>query len=193
MRNPDPACPACGRLLPSAPQFLATLTACPNCLADLEIAVFPAFGRGPMVGRTAEKTSGDDEATCFFHPSKKASVPCDRCGRFLCALCDLPFGSEHLCPTCVQAAQKSGGIEGVVRARVRWDIIVWWTVLLPVLVCYFVLPITGLVAAGLAIWGLRRPPSRVARSRFSLIAGMITGLLFAGGGIAAYVALLMNK
>ena len=28
-------------------------------------------------------------------------MPCGRCGRFLCALCDLDIGGRHLCPACV--------------------------------------------------------------------------------------------
>ncbi len=187
MRNPDPECPGCGRPLPTDPAELAGLAACPHCRGELTATVFPAYGRGPVIGGTAERTTADDEATCFFHPSKKAAVPCDRCGRFLCALCDLPIAGEHLCPGCVQSAQKKEGLSGVGRPRLRWDIIVWNLVLLPLLACSLVSPVTGLAAAGLAVWGLRAPPSRVVPTRARLWAGLVAGLVVAAGGTVFWI------
>ena len=37
----------------------------------------------------------DGEASCYFHAHKRAAVPCDGCGRFLCSLCDLNFFSDE--------------------------------------------------------------------------------------------------
>ena len=51
----------------------------------------------------------DEDASCFYHPRKKAVVPCAQCGRFLCALCDLELDGRHLCPGCVSAARAAGG------------------------------------------------------------------------------------
>jgi hypothetical protein len=184
MHNPDPACPGCGRALPSHPNDLANIAACPNCRAELLVTVLPSFGRGPVTGVSAERTTSDDDATCFFHPTKKAAVPCDRCGRFLCALCDLPVAGEHLCPTCVQSSQKKDSLTGFGKPRVRWDVIVWWTVLAPIIICYIATPVSGFVAAGLAVWGLRSPPSRVVNSRARLIAGLVAGVLLSVATIA---------
>lgn len=189
MRNPDPACPACGTRLPDGREAVAALAGCPQCGREIAVAVFPAFGRGPLVGARPESTTSDEEAACFFHPAKRAVVPCDRCGRFLCALCDLPIAGQHLCPECVQATHKKEGFAGVGRPRIRWDSVVWYLALLPVILCYFVVPVTALAAFGLGFWGLRAPPSRVANSRARIIAGMAVALLLAGGGIAVWTAL----
>jgi hypothetical protein len=34
---------------------------------------------------------------------RRAVVACDRCGRLLCALCDLEVAAAHLCPRCFEA------------------------------------------------------------------------------------------
>jgi hypothetical protein len=187
MRNPDPECPGCGRPLPGDPNELAGLEACPHCHGALAVLVLPSFGHGSIVGTAAERTTADDDAACFFHPAKKAIVPCDRCGRFLCGLCDLPVAGEHVCPTCLANVQKLEGVTGIGRPRIRWDIVVWSLVLLPLVACTLFSPITGLVSAGVAIWGLRSPPSRVNRSHAWLTAGLIAGLLEAGGGILVWI------
>src|SRR4029453_12242931 len=60
---------------------------CPACGTLLEVEVFPAFHRSLPAVAAAEAVLTDEEASCFFHPEKKAVVPCQACGRFLCLLC----------------------------------------------------------------------------------------------------------
>lgn len=50
-----------------------------------------------------------DQATCFFHPDKAFQACCQRCGRFVCALCDLQLGAEHVCPTCFERGRADTG------------------------------------------------------------------------------------
>jgi hypothetical protein len=179
-----PACPACRAPFPTDAGTLAGLTRCPSCQVELRLTVLPGFGRVTPTGSRAERTGGDDEAACFFHPAKRAVVPCDRCGRFLCALCDLPVAGEHLCPACIQTAQQKGGLPALERSRIRWDLIVWLVLLLPILVCWIAVPVTALAGVGLAIWRLKAPPSRVAASRRSLMIAIGFGVLLALGGVA---------
>ena len=94
-------CDRCRTALPDACFNTPAPVACPGCQAPLLVRVFPAFFHAPTVGRAAETVGSDEDASCFFHPRKKAVVPCGRCGRFLCALCDLDIGGRHLCPACV--------------------------------------------------------------------------------------------
>jgi hypothetical protein len=61
-----------------------------------------------------------DQATCFFHPEKAFQACCQQCGRFVCALCDLQLGAEHVCPACFErgrAASGSGAGKGEWRHR----------------------------------------------------------------------------
>ena len=83
--------------------------ACPGCHAPLLARVFPAFSRAGTGGHASESVVSDEDASCFYHPRKKAVVPCVRCGRFLCALCDLELDGRHLCPGCVEAGRAADG------------------------------------------------------------------------------------
>src|SRR6478672_3276968 len=93
---------------------------CPQCLQELRISVFPPIYRHPTGEGSAGEHAIEGEATCFFHPEKRAERPCDRCGRFLCALCDLPVGSRHLCPVCLKAGNEEKALPELVSSRVSW-------------------------------------------------------------------------
>jgi hypothetical protein len=58
-----------------------------------------------------------NQATCFFHPEKAFQACCQRCGRFVCALCDLQLGSEHVCPTCFERGRADSGPEA---SKAEW-------------------------------------------------------------------------
>ena len=62
-----------------------------------------------------------DQASCFYHPNKKASVPCDNCGRFLCALCDVDFGGRRLCPACIEAGSGTESETTLDTRRILYD------------------------------------------------------------------------
>lgn len=180
-------CPACRRSLPLEASVLAGLTQCPDCAAPIRIAVFPAFNRKPVTGQAAERITGEAEAACFFHVSKKASVPCDECGRFLCALCDFQIDNRHLCPPCLEAAQQKRSITSLERTRTRWDIIAW-AVNLAILTCIGA-PVAALANLIITLLRWKAPGSRVANTRLRLIlatlfavaAATLTGLSMFGG------------
>jgi hypothetical protein len=175
-------CPRCRTALPAEAATLTALRQCPGCRRALEVVVLPAFGRGAAAAPRAQRLSADGQAACFFHAANQAVVPCDRCGRFLCALCDLPLGGEHLCPECLPRAQQPGAAAGAApvfeRSRVRWDTIAWHSLLLPFLFCWPVLGVTGIATAGLAWLKRDAPPSRLARSQLSLRLALFAGVLF---------------
>jgi hypothetical protein len=60
-----------------------------------------------------------DQSTCFFHPDKAFQACCQRCGRFLCALCDLQLGAQHVCPTCFDRGRVDSGPETAASAEWR--------------------------------------------------------------------------
>src|SRR5436190_2977326 len=90
---------------------------CPGCRSALQIALFPAFFRRAAVGRDGEAVMIEGESSCFYHPQKKAVLPCDACGRFVCALCDCELKGQHLCPSCLQSGQKKQTIQGLEDSR----------------------------------------------------------------------------
>jgi hypothetical protein len=80
---------------------------CPYCQQRMQIRLWPIAGRGK--GTAAPLP---EQATCFFHPDKAFQACCQRCGRFVCALCDLQLGTEHVCPTCFERGRTVSGLNG---------------------------------------------------------------------------------
>ena len=78
----------------------------------------PVVMPGEDLAGVVEGDGEGEVAACFFHARKRAAVPCDRCGRFLCRLCDLDFGDgRHLCPECLRAGRGAGGMPELVNER----------------------------------------------------------------------------
>ena len=100
------SCTKCMKPLPAELYGQSGLTACPSCGSLLRVDAFPALFSGPAEGDSGETLFVDDEASCFYHPQKKAVVSCAQCGRFLCALCDVEFSGEHLCANCLGGGRK---------------------------------------------------------------------------------------
>jgi hypothetical protein len=104
-------CPSCnGDVAP-----VETKTAwqsCPYCQKQLQIRVWSVARQN-----TNAAAALSDQATCFFHPDKAFQACCQRCGRFVCALCDLQLGSEHVCPSCFERGRAVSGVEA---SKAEW-------------------------------------------------------------------------
>lgn len=141
------------------------------------MTVFPVYRLGATAGQAPQLVLEAGEAACFYHAEKRAVVPCETCGRFLCALCDVELHGKHYCPACLEAGRNKPGAVPLERGRTRYDQIVWSLLILPVPLCMLATPITALAAMVLAIWKWRAPPSLVANTRLRLALGMIVGLV----------------
>ena len=95
-------CPHCSADIPADSAWQS----CPYCQKWLQIVVWPAVRQNNNAA-----TALSDQATCFFHPDKAFQACCRRCGRFVCALCDLQLGAEHVCPTCFERGRADSGAE----------------------------------------------------------------------------------
>lgn len=105
------SCPSCGGGI----AITATSTewqSCAHCDKSLQIRVWPAVRQNNNAA-----TALSDQATCFFHPEKAFQACCQRCGRFVCALCDLQLGAEHVCPTCFE---RGRGDPGAAVSHAEW-------------------------------------------------------------------------
>ncbi|MBG85304.1 MAG: hypothetical protein CMO80_00175 [Verrucomicrobiales bacterium] len=87
----------------------------------MEVALFPAVYRKADVVSTGDAVLAEGESSCFFHAEKKASIACDRCGRFLCGLCDIQLGNEHICATCIESGKKKGKMQKLENKRLLRD------------------------------------------------------------------------
>ena len=161
------SCPKCRAALPDALYNRGAFTPCPNCGSAVRCEVFPALYAGPRIGRPGELLVDASEASCFFHPEKKAAVACETCGRFLCALCDLDFSGRHICPSCLAAGRKKGALGNLDNFRFSWTGLGLLLSIVPVVIFpffYFIL-ITAPTAIVVTLIGLRKPPSLTGRRR----------------------------
>ncbi len=129
------ACPRCRAVLGADFFNQPAWQPCPSCAAELRVEVFPALFRQETTV-AAERILTEGEASCFYHPEKKAAVVCDACGRFLCALCDVDFNGQHLCPSCLEAGRQKGKIAKLQNERTRHDRIALALALFPVIFFY---------------------------------------------------------
>jgi len=95
-------CPHCSADIPADSEWQS----CPHCQKWLQIRVWPLVRQN-----TGAVSALSEHATCFFHPDKAFQACCQRCGRFVCALCDLQLGAEHVCPTCFERGRADSGVE----------------------------------------------------------------------------------
>ena len=149
---------------------------CPECGVFLQAEVFPALYKPIVEGRTGETILVDGEAGCFYHPQKRAAVPCSACGRFLCALCDVELNDQHLCPGCLEIGQKKGMLSQLETRRTLYDSAALALALLPLLIWPFTM-VTAPMAIILAIYSWRKPSSLVPRTRIRAYLAIIFGLL----------------
>ena len=186
-------CHRCQWKLPTGRNELQGLTTCPSCYTRLSVYLFPAWGRATQVGTAAQPISDSQEAACFFHADKRAVIPCDQCGRFLCSLCDFPIGNRHYCGSCVEKSAQGTHLGELERNRKRWDIQIWYWLVLPIFVCFYLIPITSIVAIVLGIQKRNVLPSLVSRSRLWIQAGIAFGILEFIGFIIAIYSIVQNQ
>lgn len=161
---------------------------CPQCQAPLEVYSFPALYRPPEKLDLSQLALSEGDACCYEHSTKKASSLCSNCGRFLCALCEVPIGNEILCPDCVNRQKAPSHQAALETQRTLYDSIALALATWPLLIFYFVV-ITAPLSVGVAIYGWKRPTSIVRRSRWRLYAALgISTLEIAG--IVAFVFFL---
>jgi len=172
-------CPQCGAALAAEswdrPEVAVS---CPNCHEELWAQTFPAIARARPEVRSGEHAM-EGEAVCFFHPEKRAALACERCGRFVCELCDMPLGTRHLCPACLGSGLESEKLPELVNRRVVWSKLSFFVGALPLLLFFFwpIFVVSGPAAIGFGIYSWNKPGSLVTgKGRFRAVIGILCGL-----------------
>ena len=163
---PQLACPNCQSAIHlESLQPLAEVP-CPQCNRRLTVARFPQFFLEKSPTLRPEKRVADDDAACFFHPENRATLSCEKCGRFICSVCDLPLGAEHLCPACLTSGLADAKLPQLVTKRFIWSKVALALGFLPLFFGPLFFPlfiVTGSLCFYLAIASFRRPGSLTSK------------------------------
>jgi hypothetical protein len=165
-------CPKCNAALTESQLNLTDLAPCPNCGALVKVEIFPALFRFHTPGRAGEVLLVESEASCFYHPQKKAVLPCEGCGRFLCGLCDCELHGHHFCPACLETGKKKGRIKNLENERTLHDSIALALAVYPLLIFYFTI-ITAPMSLYLAFRHWNAPRSIIHRTKLRLVLAII--------------------
>jgi hypothetical protein len=171
------SCPKCHTALPEFFFNQGTPSPCPGCSAPLQVEVFPALYKPAVQGQAGETILVEGEASCFYHPQKRASVPCAACGRFLCALCDVELNDQHLCPVCLETGRKKGKLAQLETKRTLYDSSALLLSILPVICMWPVSLATAPAAIFLAIYSWYQPASILPRTRIRSYVAILFGSL----------------
>src|SRR5882724_9986157 len=186
-------CPKCKAPLAEGVLNLFDLTPCPGCAAPLQVEIFPAYFRRMAAGRGGGLVLVEGESTCFYHPQKKAALPCEGCGRFLCALCDCELHGQHFCPACLEVGRTKRKIKSLENERTLYDSIALTLAIAPLVIFYLTF-ITAPAALFVAFRYWNAPRSIVHRSRIRLVLAMIfASLQIVGWAVAIYFIATLRK
>src|SRR5437870_10548188 len=163
-------CTQCGFVLNEAMFNQPDWSHCPSCRSLLRVEVFPTLFNAPAPAQTAQSVVTEGEASCFYHPQKKAVVPCEACGRFLCALCDVELDGKHLCPACLESGKKKKTIHSLEDMRMLYNRQALVLAVLPLF-------ITGLAAIYVAARYWKAPTSLVRPMRWAMPVALVLGTL----------------
>ena len=157
---------------------------CAGCGALLQADIFPANAAPSDCALTPEEKQ-EGEASCFFHPSKRAQTTCSSCGRFICALCDMELEGRSICPVCLESGAKKKKFADLENERTLYDHIALSVAALPMI---FVWPtiVTAPAALFLVFRYWKAPCSIVEKKRWRFVAAFA----FAALQIVGWISLL---
>ncbi len=181
-------CPKCQGTVTEPLSHPGAPKPCRACDRPLEGLVFAAYFRPPATGKSAEAVLAPEDAGCFYHPQSRAQVPCDVCGRFLCALCDVDLNGQHLCPACLSSGAKKKSGPSFDSSRLLYGQLALLLCFLPILCFSPATIITAPLAVFFAIYGWNKPQSLTSPSRVRYILALLLGL----AQIAIWGILLLN-
>lgn len=110
-----PQCPRCAVALTTDWIRTGAIT-CPFCGRGFEATAFTPPQRTHHVATTDVVTVGPEGANaCANHARNAATASCQRCGLFICALCDMNVGTGSYCPSCFERVRSEGTLQAAAR------------------------------------------------------------------------------
>ncbi len=139
-------------------------------------------------GAVGEAVMVEGEASCFYHPAKKAVLLCESCGRFLCAVCDVEMNGVHLCPACVESGKKKGRLKQLENRRTLYDSLALAVAVYPIILVWPTL-ISAPAAIYIAVRYWNAPSSVVPRSKWRAVLAIILALLQIVGWVGIFISI----
>ena len=176
----------CQRCFGALPSSDGNEVRCTTCGARTHLSIFPALLKPLEQGRAGDALLVSDQSSCFYHPEKAAVLPCDSCGRFLCALCDVELGDKHVCPACL-GSDESDASAGLVTQRSLPDSVALDLALVPIFPIFWWLSVfTAPMVLFICVQYWNAETSIVRRGRWRLV----LALLIAGSELVLIVTFL---
>jgi hypothetical protein len=188
-RSPALPCPSCKRARDALSWIDSNHCRCTQCFTDFDFFPFPALVATADVVKPQAIAVAED-STCFFHASNQAEKLCDDCGRFLCAVCAIPFAGRTQCPSCI-ATSKKVDVQ-LVSSRPLPGGLALGLALLPILIWPLTL-LTAPAALYVAITGWKKPRSLVSPGRGKIVVAGLIALVQVGIWVAVGIALAFGK
>jgi ribosomal protein L37AE/L43A len=169
-----PQCPRCGILL-SENAIRSGVITCEICKRAFEATAFTALAppRAEVV-ETIVVAGPAGANACANHERNAAVTSCQRCGLFICSLCDMNVGAGSYCPSCFDRVRAEGTLKPVVSRYRDYASMARLTAIIG-LIFYFVWPIVGAAAIYFATKGMRQRREQ-GRSRAGMIIVMLIGI-----------------
>lgn len=173
-----PVCPRCGKAI----VFDAVRdgdVVCPHCDREFEARVFQPPRR---VVRVAAVETGIESATpCANHPRNAAVASCERCGLFVCSLCELEIGGSRYCPSCFDRLSQEGTLPTAALRFRDYASLAMITALGGLLLSMVLGIPLGILAIYYAVRGFRDPNSRESFVRLVIALAFGLGDVVLGG------------
>lgn len=109
-----PQCPRCSVAL-TADWIRSGAITCPYCSHAFEATAFNPPPRKQVVMAEVMTVGPDGANACANHTRNAATASCQRCGLFICALCDMDVGTGSYCPTCFERVRAEGTLQSAAR------------------------------------------------------------------------------
>jgi len=175
-------CRKCYAVLPERKMLREGECHCLNCDRLHHLEIFPAILKEAEQGKEAEKKIMDEDANCFFHEDKVASILCEQCGVYMCSLCDLEIDGRHICPQCFKK-QKDNINTLTKRANLYDEILLSLSILTFFLWFLTFVTAPAIFVASIICWDKVKTPYRRGKWRFAVAMGIAVIQIMVWSGI----------
>ena len=179
-----PQCPRCGVALTTDWIRSGAIT-CPYCGRGFEATAFTPPERTRTATAEVVTVGPEGANACANHTRNAATASCQRCGLFICALCDMNVGTGSYCPSCFERVRTEGTLQAAARRYRDYGMMARTSAIVGLLFSFMFLGLPfGAVACFYAIKA-RKQRREEGRSLAGVTFVLILGLLEILAGIAA--------